>query len=79
MDAGGKESVCESRRCKRGSFDPWVRKIPGIGKGNPVQYSCLESSTDRRVWQVTVHWVPKESDTTEGLRTPAHTQKNDEG
>ena len=33
--------------------DPWVGKIPGWGrspgegKGNPVQYSCLENSTDR--------------------------------
>ena len=22
-------------------FDPWVRKIPGEGNGNPLQYSCL--------------------------------------
>ena len=21
---------------------PWVRKIPGGGNGNPLQYSCLE-------------------------------------
>ena len=32
----------------------------------------------RRSWQVTVHWVSKESDTAEGLSTPAHTQ-DDEG
>ena len=23
-------------------FDPWVRKIPGEGNGNPLQYSCLK-------------------------------------
>ena len=23
-------------------FDPWVRKIPGVGNGNLLQYSCLE-------------------------------------
>ena len=22
-------------------FDSWVRKIPGEGNGNPLQYSCL--------------------------------------
>ena len=26
-------------------FNPWVRKIPGGGHGNPLQYSCLENST----------------------------------
>ena len=24
----GKEPACQSRRCKRAGFDPWVRKIP---------------------------------------------------
>ena len=28
-------------------FHPWVRKILGGGKGNPLQYSCLENSMDR--------------------------------
>ena len=26
--AGGKESACHRRRCKRRGFDPWVGKIP---------------------------------------------------
>ena len=30
-------------------------RSPGVGSGNPLQYSCLESSTDRKVWQTTVH------------------------
>ena len=43
--------------------------IPGLGrsgevKGYRLQYSCLENSMDRRVWQTTVHEV-KESDMTE--------------
>ena len=29
--------------CRRGEFDPWVRKTPGEGNGNPLQYSCLEN------------------------------------
>ena len=30
-------------------------RSPGIGNGNPVQYSCLEDSMNRGVWQATVH------------------------
>ena len=29
------------------------------GHGNPLQYSCLENSTDRRAWPATVHGVAK--------------------
>ena len=25
----------------------WVGKIPGGGKGNPLQYSCLDNTKDR--------------------------------
>ena len=30
-----------------------------VGNGNPLQYSCLENSIDRRAWQATVHEAPK--------------------
>ena len=39
--------------------------IPGSGRslgggyGNPLQYSCLENSKDRGVWQATGHKVSK--------------------
>ena len=42
-----------------GDFDPWIRKIPGGGNDNPLQYSCLESPMDRGAWWVTVHGVSK--------------------
>ena len=29
----GKEPACQSRRCKRHRFDPWVGKIPGEEPG----------------------------------------------
>ena len=29
---------------------PGLGRSPGVGNGNPLQYSCLENSTDRRVW-----------------------------
>ena len=41
-----KESVCQ---CRRHWFNPWVRKIPGEGNGNPLQYSCLGHHMDRGV------------------------------
>ena len=40
-------------------FDPWVRRTPGVGNGNPLQYLCLENSMDRGAWQATVHGVAK--------------------
>ena len=38
---------------------PGLVRSPGKGNGNPLQYSCLEISMDRGVWQVTVHGVAK--------------------
>ena len=32
----------------------------GEGNGNPLQYSYLEYSMDRRTWWATVHGVAKE-------------------
>ena len=34
---------------------PGLGISPGVGNGNPLQYSCLENSTDRGAWQATVH------------------------
>ena len=31
-----------------------LEESPGGGHGNPLQYSCLENSTDRRTWRATV-------------------------
>ena len=37
-------------QCERPGFDPWVGRFPGEGKGNPLQYSCLENPMDRGAW-----------------------------
>ena len=36
---------------------PWSRRSPGEGNDKPLQYSCLENSTDREAWQATVGGV----------------------
>ena len=38
---------------------PGSRRSPGGGRGNPLQCSCLENPTDRRVLQATVQRVEK--------------------
>ena len=38
---------------------PGSERCPGEGKGNPLQYSCLENSMDRGAWQATVHGLTK--------------------
>ena len=42
--------------------------IPGVGNGNPLQYSCLENATVRCAWWATVRGAAK-SDTTGWLST----------
>ena len=56
-DTGDVGSIPGSGR----DFSPWE------GNGNPFQYSCLGSFTDRGAWWATVHGVTKESDATQGL------------
>ena len=36
---------------------PGLGITPGVGNGNPLQYSCLENSMDRGAWQTTVQGV----------------------
>ena len=59
MALDGKKSICQCRKHRRIEFDPWARKIPGVGNGNPLQYSCLENSMGSKAWQFTVHGTTK--------------------
>ena len=51
---------------------PGSERSPGVGNGNPVQYSCLEYSMERGAW-CDNPWGHKESDTTEQW-TQAHSK-----
>ena len=45
-DAGGLRSI------------PGSGRSPGVGNGNPLQYSCLENPMDT-AWWATVHGITK--------------------
>ena len=51
-----KESACNAGVS---GLIPGSGRSPGGGNGNPLQYSCLENSTDREAWWATVHGVTK--------------------
>ena len=38
---------------------PGLGRSPGVGYGNPLQYSCLEIPMDRGAWWATVRGVAK--------------------
>ena len=42
----------------RDGFNPGSGRSPGVGNGNPLQYSsCLGNLMDRGAWQTTIHGV----------------------
>ena len=38
---------------------PMLERSPGVGNGNPLQYSCLENPMDRASWWAIAHGVSK--------------------
>ena len=53
----GKESACNTGDL---GLIPGSGRSFGEGKGNQLQYSCLENSVDRGAWWATVHGLGKE-------------------
>ena len=51
-----KKSVCN---VGDPSLIPGSVRPLGERNGNPLQYSCLENSMEKRAWHATVHVVPK--------------------
>ena len=51
----------EEHSCNAGDLGsiPGLGRSPGEGNSNPLQYSCLENSTDRGTWWATVCGMAK--------------------
>ena len=49
-------SLSKESACHAGDpgLNPGLGRFPGEGKGNPLQYSCLENPMDRGAWWATV-------------------------
>ena len=52
----GKESACKAGDL---GFFTGSGRSPGVGNGNPLYRSCLESSMNRGAWRATFHGVTK--------------------
>ena len=52
---GGSDS--KESACNMGDLSsiPGSGRSPREGRGNPLQYSCLENPMDREAWWATVH------------------------
>ena len=72
--ASGKESPANAGDARNMGLIPGLGRSPGAETGNPLQYSCLESSIDRVAWWATVHGVTKSQNMTEQLNAHTHTQ-----
>ena len=65
-DSDSKESTCNVG--DMGSI-PGLRRSPGGGHGNPLQYSCLKNPHGQRSLTGYSPWGHKESDITEHSKT----------
>ena len=67
-------SVDRESACNEGDLGliPRSGRSPGLGNGNPLQYSCLGNPMDRGAWQAYSPWGHKELDTAGSLSTLGH-------
>ena len=54
-----KESACTAGVARDAGWIPGLGRSPGEGRGNSLQYLCLENPMDRGVWGATLHSVAK--------------------
>ena len=55
---------------------PGLGRSPGLGNGNPIQYSCLKNPMERRSWWATVH---RNSLVTQMVKNPPAVQETQVG
>ena len=55
----GKEPTAIAGQVRDEGLIPGLRRPPGWGHSNPLQYTCLENPMDRGAWQATGHSVTK--------------------
>ena len=53
----GQESVCKAGDTGDMGSIPESERFPGVGHGNPLQYSSLKNPMDRETWRASVHGV----------------------
>jgi len=54
-----KNPLANAREERDADSNPGLKRSPGEGQGNPLQYSCLENPMERWAWLATVHSVAK--------------------
>ena len=59
--SSSKESACIEGTAGDTDSIPESGRSPGVGNGNPLQYSCLGNPMDTGAWGVTVLGTTKES------------------
>ena len=72
----GKEYACQSRRCKRHRFDPWVGKIPWRRAWQPTPVFLPGESHGQRSLRGYSPWGRRELGTTEWLTFPHFFQES---
>ena len=68
----GKESACKAGDLGDVDLIPGWGRSPGGGHGNPLQYSCLEDSTQKGAWQAIVRGVQRVRHNLTNERTHTH-------
>ena len=58
-EAAGIESGCNAGDTGDENSTPGLGRSPVGGNDNPLQYSCLDNTTDRGPWRATVYEVTK--------------------
>ena len=59
MNTGVKNPPANAGDARHTGSIPGSGRSPGVGNGNPLQYTCVENSMDRGAWWAAVHGITK--------------------